>query len=579
MEAKKMMSGKYKKAFFLITLLALLNMPAYAAQTAPSPLKGKVIILDPGHGGSDHGYCRQDSACERDIDLEIVKKTAALLNNSGASVFITRGEKKGWLPWQGQSEISLDERISLAGEKKADIFVSIHCNASPRPHRTGAVVFYRDNCPPGSRLGDSIQRELVKIPENGKRTDKPGDYYLLNRLSMPAVVIESCYLTHDSDKKHILDQEYQKKFASAVFTGIEKYLCTAVQPESEQSVFKTSPGNPTGNFNYQPELQALPANVPGGIKINSIKIKEGQAHIDIGVGSEGLSLGGEEEYSAVNALVNSVLKDPQVSSALITVNGLPVETLAGHIDISSPITRRSPVYRGIPLGTKEGKRAQVAIVIDDFGQYRPAGLKQIFALDIPVTCAVMPNMENTVNHAEEASRLGHEVIVHLPLEPVAGKKKWLGPGAIGTDTPEDKIRELAEKDFSSVPHAVGFNNHMGSAATASVKTMRTVLQVAREKEFFVLDSKTTGKTKIPVLAREMGIPILERTVFLDDVKNKEQVKSQLLKLSREALSKGKAIGIGHVGKGGEITAAALQEMIPQMEKMGVEFVYLSEMAF
>jgi len=97
-----------------------------------------------------------------------------------------------------------------------------------------------------------------------------------------------------------------------------------------------------------------------------------------------------------------------------------------------------------------------------------------------------------------------------------------------------------------------------------------VLQVALEKEFFVLDSRTTDKTRIPALSDELGITCVNRTIFLDEVKNLHHAKKQLLKLGQEALKTGKAVGIGHVGQGGKITARALQEMIPGMEEMGIE---------
>ncbi|MHB8157122.1 MAG: divergent polysaccharide deacetylase family protein, partial [Desulfocucumaceae bacterium] len=291
------------------------------------------------------------------------------------------------------------------------------------------------------------------------------------------------------------------------------------------------------------------------------------------------SLGGEEEYQAVYNIVNNVLKVSGAESVRITLNGKPAETLGGHIDISSPFTPGNPVCSKIPGGTREGKKAQVAIVIDDFGQFNSEGVKEILSLDIPVTCAVMPNLENTLSQAEEAAGKGHEVIVHLPMEPVRGNPRWLGPGAITMGMTEGEVKDRVRKDFEGVPHAVGFNNHMGSAVSASDKTMRAILQVASEKEFFVLDSKTTSKTKIPALSGELGIACISRDIFLDDIKRPDSLKKQLNKLSQEALKKGKAVAIGHVGKGGRVTAQALKEMVPQMEEMGIEFVYLSEMAY
>ncbi|MCL6611622.1 MAG: divergent polysaccharide deacetylase family protein [Peptococcaceae bacterium] len=572
------------------------------------PLRDKTIALDPGHGGNDHGYCDKNNVCEKDITMDIAEKLAASLKKSGAQVYITREKKHfRWFPWSvRESELSLDDRIKMAESKKADIFVSIHCNASPKPHRAGAKVFYQDRSPASMLLGDQIQRELVKIPDNGKHTDKPGSYYLLNKLPIPAVVIETCYLTHRTDKEKIVNSKYREKVAKAIFSGITKYF--SIQGTGDESIAGSSdngislghdgrekkqahasspPGVSAGHGGHTTRLSGnavlsllkTTGAMPGDLKIEDIKLSGDQAIVDIKTPRPGYSLGGEEEYHAVYTVVNSALKISGINNILLRLNGKPADTLAGHIDISSPIAPGNPICNRIPYGTKEGKKAQVAIVIDDFGQYNTDGVKEILALDIPVTCAVMPWMENTGKHAEEAAKQGHEVIVHLPLEPVRGKKKWLGPGSITAKMSEQEVKSLVRKDFEGVPYAVGFNNHMGSAVTANDKIMRSILQVAAEKEFFVLDSRTTEETKIPVLSEEMGISCLERNVFLDNVKSVDHVKKQLLDLSREALAEGKAIGIGHVGRGGKITARAIKEMIPEMEEMGIEFVYLSEMAY
>ncbi|MFZ5633114.1 MAG: divergent polysaccharide deacetylase family protein [Bacillota bacterium] len=586
-------------AFLTFCVLFITAVKVQAKETgAEYPLQGKTVLLDPGHGGRDHGYCRKNSVCERDIAMEITKKTAVLLKKNGAKVILTRDQSDSrWFPWPGtESETSLDKRILLAGEKKADIFVSVHCNASQKAHRTGAVVFYQNNSPASITLGDRIQRELIKIPENSKRNDKPGSYYLLNKLAVPAVVVETCYLTHRADKENIASREYREKIAGAIFSGIINYF------SGQESAGKKITGQGTVNINeticQEEQISAAPLAVSAeyhrsiareedsaalsllrGLTIGSVEVRGSQALIDVKSASSGMSLGGEEEYRAVYFIVNKALKIPGTESVRLTLNGKPAATLAGHIDISSPFTPGSPICSRIPGGTREGKKAQVAVVIDDFGQYSSEGVKEILSLDIPLTCAVMPNLENTRSHAAAAAQKGYEVIVHLPLQPVRGKSSWLGPGAITTRLSEEEVKSLVRNDFDSVPYAVGFNNHMGSAVTANDQIMRAILQVALEKEFFVLDSRTTDKTRIPALSEELGITCVERTVFLDEVKNLNNVKKQLFKLGQEALKRGKAVGIGHVGEGGGVTARALKEMVPEMEKMGIEFVYLSEMAY
>jgi len=371
--------------------------------------------------------------------------------------------------------------------------------------------------------------------------------------------VETCYLSNGADKNNISSNEYRDKIAGAIFRGISGYLAAEV---SHNDIIAGSAALPQMN---------LPV-----IGQNTVKPPADFKTVDIKIAQQPMSLGGEEEYMAVHSLVVNSLKIKGVKEVRLTLNGKEAKTLAGHIDISSPFTFQSPICDSLPGGLKEGKKARVAIVIDDFGQHNTSGVREILSLGIPVTCAVMPNLENTRSQAEDASKMGHQVIVHLPLEPIRGKKSWLGPGSVTTNQTEDEIKSTVKEDFDSVPYAVGFNNHMGSAATANARVMRSILQVAREKEFFVLDSKTTGKTTIPNLAKQLGITCIGRDIFLDETKSPEHVKKQLLKLSQKALDKGSAVAIGHVGQGGKITARALEEMIPVIEKMGIEFVYLSE---
>jgi uncharacterized protein len=126
------------------------------------------------------------------------------------------------------------------------------------------------------------------------------------------------------------------------------------------------------------------------------------------------------------------------------------------------------------------KTRSISIVIDDFGN-NMRGTKEMLELPIPLTVAVMPLMETTQKDAELAHRLGHEVIVHMPMEPIRGKPSWLGPGAITTDLSNKEIRKRVEAAIESVPYAVGMNHHMGSKATADERVMRVVLTVCRER--------------------------------------------------------------------------------------------------
>lgn len=290
-------------------------------------------------------------------------------------------------------------------------------------------------------------------------------------------------------------------------------------------------------------------------------------------------MGSEEESLFVYSMAATLLEFPEIEKIGFTIDGKTEKTLAGHIDISRSLTRDNPYITRVSGGLLEGKKAKVALVIDDFGQYNNNGVTEMFSIERPLTCAVMPNLENTKRHALGATATGHEVIAHLPMQPVKGKKNWLGPGAITSDMTIKDVKEQAKKDFEDIPYAVGFNNHMGSQMTARENIVRAIMEVAEEKELFVLDSRTSPNSKIGKVAEELKISHLERAVFLDDVHNTTHMKKQLNLLADTALAQGSAVGIGHVGVSGKKMAAAIREMIPVMEAKGVEFVYLSDLAY
>ncbi|MHA7963819.1 divergent polysaccharide deacetylase family protein [Paenibacillus sp. CAU 1782] len=229
---------------------------------------------------------------------------------------------------------------------------------------------------------------------------------------------------------------------------------------------------------------------------------------------------------------------------------------------------------GIGSDTKDEIR-RLAIVIDDFGNGMN-GTEDMLQLPVKFTAAVMPFMPTTKQDAEEAHRLGHDVIVHMPMEPNKGLKKWLGPGAITTDLSDDEIRKRVEDAINDVPHAIGMNNHMGSKVTADERVMRIVLGVCKERGLFFLDSRTTYKTVIPKLAEEIGIPLASNNVFLDDVYTEQHIAKQVTELRKKLKSQGDCVTIGHVGPPGKKTAAVLKMSIPAIQKEAV-VVKLSQM--
>lgn len=226
--------------------------------------------------------------------------------------------------------------------------------------------------------------------------------------------------------------------------------------------------------------------------------------------------------------------------------------------------------------TVSTKQPELAIVIDDFGGADEHGVAEFMALGKPITAAVMPNLVNSKIHAEVAHKQGHEVILHQPMEPIHGKASWLGPGAIFANMSAQEITDTFTKNLATVPYAVGFNNHTGSKVTRDKEKITPMLEVAKNKGLYVLDSATSCDSQVIPTAKSMHLPWVKRDVFLDDVKSNSHVQKQIEKACKIAKTRGYAIVIGHVGHGGKVTAKAVKDAIPFIEQEGIKLVPLSE---
>ncbi|MFC5447291.1 divergent polysaccharide deacetylase family protein [Paenibacillus aestuarii] len=208
---------------------------------------------------------------------------------------------------------------------------------------------------------------------------------------------------------------------------------------------------------------------------------------------------------------------------------------------------------------------QVAIVIDDFGNNMD-GTQEMLNLNIPFTVAVMPFLPSTKQDAQLAHEKGLEVILHLPMEPVRGKKSWLGPGAITTDLSNEEIRKRVIAAIDDVPYAIGINNHMGSKATADERVMKIIVEVCKERGLMILDSRTTPKSTIGKLCDQMGVPHTENQLFFDDIYTYNHISKQMVKFKKLVHDKEISIAIGHVGPPGKKTAQVIKEAIPSIQQ-------------
>lgn len=220
----------------------------------------------------------------------------------------------------------------------------------------------------------------------------------------------------------------------------------------------------------------------------------------------------------------------------------------------------------------------VAIIIDDFG-YHGEGTDEMLNIDIPFTAAVMPFSENSAQDAQAVHDAGKEIILHMPMESLTGKKSWVGDKGIFKSMSDDEIKQRVNEALGVVKYATGLNNHMGSAIMEDERSLGAVMDIVSENGLIFVDSMTTEKSVGDDVCNAKGVQVIKRDVFLDSTDDINVVKKNLQKTENIALKKGFAVAIGHVGpEGGNITAKAIAEMSSQMKEKGIEFVTVSKLS-
>lgn len=213
----------------------------------------------------------------------------------------------------------------------------------------------------------------------------------------------------------------------------------------------------------------------------------------------------------------------------------------------------------------------IAIVIDDLGD-READSRRAIELPGPIACAFLPDAPYTQRLARAAHADGKEVLLHLPLQPVAGKPH---PLTLVTAAPEAARDAALEHMLASVPYLDGVNNHQGSLATASRPAMHWLMrQLALHRVGYFIDSYTSAQSLAYPIARAYGIPATRRRVFLDNDPSPASVNAEFDELLRQARRRGAALAIGHPHPA---TLAVLEARLPGLAAQGVQLIAPSQL--
>lgn len=222
--------------------------------------------------------------------------------------------------------------------------------------------------------------------------------------------------------------------------------------------------------------------------------------------------------------------------------------------------------------TPAAVKGKLAVVIDDAG--RDLESQHVYeSLGIPLTLAVMPNQVHTRDAALSWHAHGLPVILHQPMESVSGI--GMESKVILTSMSDEEIRSLLKSSLSQVPEAVGINNHQGSKATTDRHTMDVVMNELHHRRLFFFDSRTNSTTVADAAAASYGVPYVRNDLFVDNEADVAAISAMIREAAKRAQKYGTYVIIGHCRPK---TAEAFRQMVPQLEKEGIQFVYVSSLA-
>lgn len=252
-----------------------------------------------------------------------------------------------------------------------------------------------------------------------------------------------------------------------------------------------------------------------------------------------------------------------ILAAAVIIEGIVIFSLVIFRPKKRIIKLKPPVVR-----TEKGK---IAIVIDDWG-YNLNNLVLLKQIKYPLTLAILPNLAYSKRISQEAHVLGFETILHLPMEP--REKVRLEQNTVMTGMDSLAVKDILVSDLGSIDYVKGVSNHMGSAAIGDPAVINVIFSELKKRRMYFLDSYVSSQDITRNLAIKMNLGFARRNVFLDNKDEPQYIKEQIFQLKIKAKNYGRAIGIGHDRKS---TLEVLKEVMPQLEKEGYKFVFVSEL--
>lgn len=224
---------RWRRLMIVVGAALALAAGVWSAQIGPAAMvvkvaPGKIIVVDPGHGGPDPG-CRGGGLVEKDLTLDIARRLAIVCRHAGMKAVLTRtadtdlGDPtlEGWL---ARKRHDLGQRAALAVPGRTDVFISIHANSFPEPVWHGSQTFYLRGRTRDAALARYVQDALVARLGPNVRREEAGEFLVLEKVKVPGVIVEVGFLSNQEEAALLGSAEYRQRVAEAIFGGVAAFL-------------------------------------------------------------------------------------------------------------------------------------------------------------------------------------------------------------------------------------------------------------------------------------------------------------------------------------------------------------------
>ncbi|MBP2645960.1 MAG: amiC 2 [Firmicutes bacterium] len=187
-------------------------------------LRNKVIVLDPGHGGSDPGAIGLNKTMEKDVTLAVAQIVKNLLVSEGAVVVMTRADDRDVFAPNATAVDELKARTTVGNSRKTDIFVSIHADSCPARSAGGTTAYYYQKTRYDALLAQNLESGMIDKGNLYERGAATANFYVIKRTMMPAALVELAFISNPDEEKLLVSNSFQQKIAQGIVDGMKNFF-------------------------------------------------------------------------------------------------------------------------------------------------------------------------------------------------------------------------------------------------------------------------------------------------------------------------------------------------------------------